>query len=171
MKLRSDKGALHQVLVSDKAGETYARYISSDEEIGRDIVLENADLVVLFVDAEADSKSLAEHNLIVEKYESLLSRLKIQKKLSAETAYVVVFTKVDMVTTAERKKKMTDRREKLCEKFTEVIGSEPVDVFEVNSKALEDEALNSVFERIISPNTQVESPKEIDWVKIKIDRR
>lgn len=171
IKLRSDKGHAHQVLISDKAGETYSKYISSDEEIGKDIVLENTDLLVLFVDAEADSKSLAEHNLIVEKYESLLLRLKNQKKLSGSTSYVVVFTKADKVTTAEKKKKLADRRELMCKKFAEVLGAEPVEVYEVNSKALEDEALNNVFERIISPKPQVEGPKEIDWVKMEIDRR
>lgn len=171
LKLRSDKGHTHQVLISDKAGETYARYSSSDEEVGRDIVLENADMVVLFVDAEADSKSLAEHNLIVEKYESMLSRLKSQKKLSADISYVVVFTKADKVTTAERKKKLADRRELLCKKFAEVLGADPLEVYEVNSKALDDTALNNVFERVISPKTQEEGPKEIDWVKMEIDRR
>lgn len=171
LKLRSDKGHSHQVLISDKAGETYSKYISSDEEIGKDIVLENADLEVLFVDAEADSKSLAEHNLIVEKYESLLSRLTIQKKLSEATEYVVVFTKADMVTAADRKKKLEDRRELLCKKFAEVLGAEPLEVYEVNSKALDDAALNNVFERIISPKTLAGAPKEIDWVKMEIDRR
>ncbi len=171
LMLRSEKGHTHQVLISDKAGETYARYSSSDEEIGQDIVLENADLVVMFVDAEADSKSLAEHNMIVERYESMLTRLKSQKKLSADTSYVVVFTKVDKVTSAERKKKLADRKTLLYNKFTEVLGSEPNDVYEVNSKSLDDEALNNVFERIISPKPQEEGPKEIDWVKTEIDRR
>ena len=171
LKLRSDKGHTHQVLISDKAGETYARYSSSDEEVGRDIVLENADMVVLFVDAEADSKSLAEHNLIVEKYESMLSRLKSQKKLSADISYVVVFTKADKVTTAERKRKLADRRGLLCKKFAEVLGADPLEVYEVNSKSLDDIALNNVFERVISPKTQEEGPKEIDWVKMEIDRR
>ena len=171
LMLRSEKGHSHQVLISDKAGETYARYSSSDEEIGRDIVLENADLVVMFVDAEAGSKSLAEHNMIVERYESMLTRLKSQKKLSAATSYVVVFTKADKVTSAERKKKLADRKILLCNKFTEVLGSEPIDVYEVNSKSLDDEALNNVFERIISPKPQEEGPKEIDWVKTEIDRR
>lgn len=171
LMLRSEKGHSHQVLISDKAGETYARYSSSDEEIGRDIVLENADLVVMFVDAEAGSKSLAEHNMIVERYESMLTRLKSQKKLSADTSYVVVFTKADKVTTAERKKKLADRKTLLCNKFTEVLGSNPIDVYEVNSKSLDDEALNNVFERILSPKPQEEGPKEIDWVKTEIDRR
>lgn len=171
LKLRSDNGHSHQVLISDKAGETYSKYISSDEEIGKDIVLENADLVVLFVDAEADSKSLAEHNLILEKYESLLSRLRSQKKMSVTTSYVVVFTKADKVATPEKKKKLADRRELLCKKFAEVLGSYPSEVYEVNSKVLDDTALNNVFERVISPKAQVEGPKEIDWVKMEIDRR
>lgn len=170
LRLRSNKGTLHQVLISDKAGETYSKYISSDEEIGRDCVLENADLVVLFVDADADSKSLGEHNLIVEKYESLLTRLKAQNKLGADTAYVVVFAKADKITTDERKKKQAERKELLRKKFTEVLETEPLGVYEVNSKALDDVALNSVFERIIRPKPQGEGPKEIDWVKMEIDR-
>ena len=171
LNLRSVKGDLHQVLISDKAGETYARYSSSDEEIGRDIVLENADLVVMFVDAEADSKSLAEHNMIVERYESMLTRLKTQKKLNDATNYVIVFSKADKVTTDERKKKLADRKTLLCNKFTEVLGTEPIEVYEVNSKSLGDEALNNVFDRIISPKPQVKGLKEIDWVKSEIDRR
>ena len=76
-----------------------------------------------------------------------------------------------MVTATERKKKLAERKKLLCKKIADVLGTEPVEVYEVNSKALEDEALNSVFERIISPKTQVEGPKEIDWVKMGIDRR
>lgn len=171
LKLRSGEGHLHQVLISDKAGETYAKYISSDEEIRRDIVLEKADLVVLFVDADADSKSLAKHNLIVERYESLLLRLEAQNKLNAITTYVVVFTKADKVITVEQKKKLAERREDLCAKFAEVLGTPPIGVYEVNSKAIDDVALNNVFEKIISPMPQEKGPKEIDWVKMEIDRR
>lgn len=169
LKLRSDKGVLHQVLVSDKAGETYSRYISSDEEIRRDIVLEKADLVVLFVDSVVDSKSLAEHNLIVEKYESLLTRLKIQKKISADTLYIVVFTKADKVKITGNEKKYLVRKNQLCGKIKEVIGVAPIDVYEVNSKNIDDVCLNRVFETIISPKPQGNIPKEIDWAKMEIE--
>ena len=84
---------------------------------------------------------------------------------------MVVFTKADMVTAADRKKKLADRRELLCKKFAEVLGAEPLEVYEVNSKALDDAALNNVFERIISPKPLAGGPKEIDWVKMEIDRR
>lgn len=171
LKLRSQDGKLHQILISDKAGETYSKYISSDEEIGKDIVVEKTDIMVLFVDAEADSKALAEHNLIVEKYESLLSRLKSQKKLGDTTIYAVVFTKTDKVNTDERKRKLKERKELLCNKFAEVLGVQPEEVYEVNSKNLDDVELNNVFEKIISPKQEVETPKEIDWVKMEIERR
>ena len=75
------------------------------------------------------------------------------------------------MTTADRKKKLEDRKELLCKKFEEALGVKPVEVYEVNSKALEDTALNNVFERIISPKPQVEGPKEIDWVKMELERR
>ena len=168
-KLCSDKGKYHEILVSDKAGETYSKYTSSDEEITKDIVLANADLVVFFVDAEEDSRSLAAHNLIAEKYESLLTRLKAQKKIIEGTPYVIVFTKADKVATEERKRKLADRKEKMCAVFCTNIGVAPDQVYEVNSKALDDEQLNQVFDRIIQPREKGEEPKNLDWVKMEIE--
>ena len=169
-KLRSDKGVF-RVLVSDKAGETYTKYTSSDEEIGRDVVIENADLMVLFVDADADSRSLAEHNLIVEKYVSLLTRLKAQKKITEGLKYLVVFTKADKVQTEDRKRRLAERKNLICSSFTEVLGIQPIDVYEVNSKDLNNAGLNSVFEKILSPKQQTESCREMDWVKMEIEKR
>lgn len=74
--LRSEEGKIHQVVLSDKAGETYLKYTSSDDEVKEDRVLENADLIVFFVDAEVDTQKLADHIFISEKYEGLLTRLK-----------------------------------------------------------------------------------------------
>ena len=171
LKLRLNKRDSYQILISDKAGETYSKYISSDEEIEHDIVLENADLMVLFVDADIDCKSLAEHNLIVEKYESMLLRLKKQKKINSTKPYIVVFTKSDKVTSEEQKKKLSTRKDELCNKFEEILEVRPLEVYEVNSKSLDNPALNKVFEYIIRPKEHEECSKEIDWVKMEIDKR
>lgn len=167
--LRSVQGKLHQIIVSDKAGETYSKYISSDEEIKKDIVLQSADLILFFVDAELDSKSLAEHNLIAEKYESILTRLKAKGKINEGTTYAVVFTKVDKVNTDERKKKLADRCEKIKQLFVELTGTEAEGVYEVNSRDLNNESLNELFAKIISPKQATEAVKEIDWVKMEIE--
>lgn len=167
--LRSVQGKLHQIIVSDKAGETYSKYISSDEEIKKDIVLQSADLILFFVDAELDSKSLAEHNLIAEKYESILTRLKAKGKINEGTTYAVVFTKVDKVNTDERKKKLADRCEKIKQLFVELTGTEAEGVYEVNSRDLINESLNELFAKIISPKQATEAVKEIDWVKMEIE--
>ena len=37
IKLKSNKGQKHQILVSDKAGETYQKYLSSDEDVEGDL--------------------------------------------------------------------------------------------------------------------------------------
>lgn len=168
--LCSDKGSYHEVLVSDKAGETYSKYTSSDEEITKDIVFAKADLIVFFVDAEEESRSLASHNLIAEKYESLLSRLKSQHKIVVGTPYFVVFSKVDKVTTDERKKKFADRKEKMRNVFSTSLGTAPARVFEVNSRALDNEQLNQVFAEIIRPKERGDDPKGIDWVKTEIEK-
>lgn len=168
-KLRSNKGALHQILISDKAGETYSKYISSDNEIKNDIVLENTDLILFFVDAELDSRSLAEHNLIAEKYQSILTRLKSQGKLKEKTPYILVFTKIDKV--SNEKKSLTDRREKLRDLFMEVIGTAAEGIYEVNSKDLNSEQLNELFAKIISPKLAPLTAKELDWVRMEIEKK
>ncbi len=167
--LQSEDGSKRQIVISDKAGETYANYTSSDKEIMNDCVLEKADLTIYFVDAEVDSRKLAEHNQIIEKYESLLTRLKGLHKIGTNHTYIIVFTKADKVNGEDRKKKLADRRELVRVMFKDQLGTEPQKVFEVNSKKLDDEELNNVFEMILSPLSIPESPKELDWVKIEID--
>ena len=169
--LRSEKGEKHQVILSDKAGETYLKYTSSDDEVKEDRVLENADLIVFFVDAEVDTQKLADHIFISEKYEGLLTRLKAQHKITALTSYIMVFTKIDKVDSDERREKLADRKKKLSAIFTENIGKEPNQIYEVNSKDLSHDGLNQVFEKIISPLTSVEAAKELDWVKMEIDKQ
>ena len=167
---RSENNKSHQVIVSDKAGETYSKYISSDHEIEKDIVLQNADLVLFFIDAELDNKSLAEHNLMAEKYESILTRLKAKGKIGERTDYIVVFTKADRVNTEERKKKLAERSEKFKQLFKESIGAEASGVFEVNSRDLNNESLNKLFAQIISPKQPTQAVKELDWVKMEIEK-
>ncbi|MBO6030465.1 MAG: hypothetical protein J6Q22_03245 [Prevotella sp.] len=170
LQLRSDRGVIHRVLVSDKAGETYRQYISSDEEAGKDIVLSNADIVLFFVDAEADSQKLAEHNLIMEKYESVLTRLVKQQKIGSETEYYMVFTKIDKVVGEDRRMKLVDRKNKICGKFAELIGSDPLAVYEVNSHDIDDASLNTVFGQIIAPRNKTSFQPELDWVKMEIEK-
>ena len=61
------------------------------------------------------------------------------------------------------------RKNQLCGKIKEVIGVAPIDVYEVNSKNIDDVCLNRVFETIISPKPQGNIPKEIDWAKMEIE--
>lgn len=169
--LRSEEGKIHQVILSDKAGETYLKYTSSDDEVKDDRVLENADLIVFFVDAEVDTQKLADHILIAEKYEGLLTRLKVQHKITALTSYIMVYTKIDKVVSGERRKKLADRKKNLSAVFTDNIGKAPEQIYEVNSKDLNHNALNQVFEKIISPLTSVEAAKELDWVRMEIEKQ
>ena len=170
LKLLTDKGQYHDILVSDKSGETYSKYISSDDDIETDIVLANADMVVFFVDAEEDSGRLAAHNLMVEKYESLLTRLKAQQRLTDWMQYVVVFTKIDKVVTEERKNKLAERKELMCGVFKNIIGCDPRSVFEVNSTNFSNESLNELFGIILCPKERGEEQKNLDWVKAEIEK-
>ena len=83
----------------------------------------------------------------------------------------MVFTKIDKVVSDERRKKLADRKKNLSSVFTDNIGKAPEQIYEVNSKDLNHNALNQVFEKIISPLTSVEAAKELDWVKMEIDKQ
>lgn len=165
LNLKAENGVLHQVLVSDKAGETYSKYISSDVETRSDIVLEKSDLVIFFVDAEVDCRSLKEHNLIIEQYGSLLTRLKVHNKIGIQTKYVIVFTKFDKVSTDDLRSKFKTRSKEICLMFTDKIGVASQNNYEVDSTTLENENLNKVFSELIKPIELNEVDKEVDWVK------
>lgn len=166
--LKSEKGNIHQIVVSDKAGETYRQYGSSDEEVKKDCVLKNTDLIIFFVDALEISGSLPKFNLILEKYESLLNRLRGESKICGRTIYSIVFSKFDEVDEASYDK-FSERKAKIAQKFEEKIGVKPKNIYSVNSKDLENSELNDVFAEILEPKIHGEALKELDWVKNDID--
>lgn len=171
LKLRSEgDGSYHDILVSDKAGETYSKYISSDRDTETDNVLINADIVVFFVDAEIDSGRLATHNLLVENYESLLTRLKIQQKLLDGLSYIVVYSKIDKVNTDELKKKLSERKKQTCGVFKNIIGRDPESVCDVNSTDLNDNHLEALFCKLIQPKGSYQEQHDLDWVKSEIEK-
>lgn len=170
VKLKSQNGTVHQILISDKAGETYQKYLSSNDDIERDIVLMNSDLVIFFIDAEADSKSLAKHNLIVDDYSSLLKRLKKLNKVGPLTKYLLVFTKFDKVTTDEKKAKLAERKVEIENLFERMLGERPEHVCEVNSTDLNNKPLEYVFAKLLCPLAPREEIKELDWVKTEIEK-
>ncbi len=169
IKLKSNKGPKHQILVSDKAGETYQKYLSSDEAVEGDFVLGNADLVIFFIDGDADSSGLAKHNLIIDNYSSMLTRLKEQKKIDETSNYIIVYTKIDKVSGDERKAKITTRETEIRALFEEKIGIAAKQIYEVNSTDVNDKALNEVFALLLAPIVPTDAPKGLDWAKMEIE--
>lgn len=165
--LKSGNGT-HQIIISDKAGETYRQYGSSDDEVKKDKVIENADLIIFFIDALEVSGSLPKFNLILEKYESLLYRLKRLNKISDKTSYVIALSKIDKVNDTSLEK-FKERKGGLSHKFEEIIGVAPQKIYSVNSKKLDNPKLNEVFSVILEPKIVGETQRELDWVKNDID--
>lgn len=169
MKLRTEKGISYRILISDKAGETYQTYLSKDKSIEGDVVIENSDLLLFFVDADFDSRSLAKHNLVMDNYRSLLTRLKEKGKIGASTAYALVYTKSDLVATEDRKIKLESRKTEIKALFEGIIGVTCEQEFEVNSKAPDNEPLNDAFVMLIRPLPPKESVVSLNWVKDEIE--
>ena len=169
IKLKSNKGPKYHILVSDKAGETYQKYLSSDEAVEGDLVLKNAELIIFFIDGDADSSGLAKHNLIIDNYSSMLTRLKEQKKIGETSNYIIVFTKIDKVTNDERKVKLAAREKEIVALFEEKIGVAAEQIYKVNSTDLNDKALNEVFALLLAPIVSTDAPKGLDWAKIEIE--
>ena len=133
------------------------------------MVIENSDLLLFFVDADFDSRSLAKHNLVMDNYRSLLTRLKEKGKIGASTAYALVYTKSDLVATEDRKIKLESRKTEIKALFEGIIGVTCEQEFEVNSKAPDNEPLNDAFVMLIRPLPPKESVVSLNWVKDEIE--
>lgn len=136
LNLKDEKnGTERQLVLSDRAGETYYGYISDASLIEKDRTLSRADRVLLFVDSEKmldDTEYLG----MKDDYKMLLSRLLKAGKYPKDALLYVVFNKFDKV--IKKKEKTYDLRKQEMLEIFKIIKEEPDGVFQVDSKSLND---------------------------------
>lgn len=124
-------GAKRQIIISDRAGETYYQYVSNDALVEKDKTLTRADRVLLFVDSE--KLMTTQYVSMMDDYRTLLKRLKDVGKYPSDAVLYAVFNKIDKIDA--KSATFTKRKESMINIFK--ILKENVDkVFEVDSKHL-----------------------------------
>ena len=135
-------GAKRQIIISDRAGETYYQYVSSDALVAKDKTLTRADRVLLFVDSE--KLMTTQYVSMMDDYRTLLKRLKDVGKYPSDAVLYAVFNKIDKIDAKSATFKK--RKESIINIFKML--KENVDkVFEVDSKhLLPDENTSDIWE-------------------------
>lgn len=124
-------GVKRQIIISDRAGETYYQYVSNDALVVKDKTLTRADRVLLFVDSE--KLMTTQYVSMMDDYRTLLKRLKDVGKYPSDAVLYAVFNKIDKIDA--KSATFTKRKESMINIFK--LLKENVDkVFEVDSKHL-----------------------------------
>lgn len=125
-------GARRHLVISDRAGETYFQYLSSDTLVEKDKTLSRADRILLFVDSEkmVGTKYVS----MQDDYRSLLKRLKKADKLPVNALVYVVFNKYDKI--AESKKGTFESRKAAMLDIFKIVKDKVDEIFLVDSKHL-----------------------------------
>lgn len=124
-------GVKRQIIFSDRAGETYYQYVSSDALVEKDKTISRADRVLLFVDSE--KLMTPQFVSIMDDYRTLLNRLLKAGKYPSKAVLYVVFNKIDKIDA--KSNVFQKRRESMLSVFRILKGKADA-VFEVDSKHL-----------------------------------
>lgn len=125
-------GERRLLVISDRAGETYFQYLSSDTLVEKDKTLSRADRILLFVDSERMVG--AQYVSMQDDYRSLLKRLKKANKLPETASVYIVFNKYDKII-ASQKRIFENRKCAMLDIF-KIVKESPDEVFLVDSKHL-----------------------------------
>ena len=161
-----------QIIISDRAGETYNKYIDSDERIKNDMSLPRAQRVMIFLDA---SQLESEWDLLETKFESLFRRIKEEGKYPTNAEFTLVFNKYDLaVRTEKAKKEYGGKKAEVIPFFKNLLGMDYIDAIEVDSKHIRQNEsfvnlVRSFLTRdkgLVSKETKLK--KQLDWVAEKL---
>lgn len=126
-------GVKRQIVISDRAGETYFQYLSDDSLVKNDKTLSRADKVILFVDSEKMIGN--QYVAMMDDYRMLLTRLKNAKKFPPCAMLYVVFNKIDKI---KKSKAVFEKRKAGMLDIFKILKDKADGVFEVDSKHLDD---------------------------------
>lgn len=161
------------VIISDRSGEDYMEYANKKDTVSKDILLQNADRVIFFVDSTelVDSTRL----VIKQRITNLLINLQENEVFRSQLKVNVLFNKIDLIDDREA---FEDKKSIFLKLFNEQIGLASIEFQELTSNRIDNNVeLKKMFETIIdtsSHSSRVNNDniyKELDWVKTLIKSR
>lgn len=163
-----------QLIISDRAGETYKDYANIKEKIKRDESLPRAQRVLLFVDS---TQMESGWDIQEGRFQQLFSGLKECDKMPKEATFTLIFNKIDLTRgNAAIKSAYEAEKGNVIHFFCKEIGlsEEELDVRELDSKHLHN---NTEFENLVkdlikkddtSKSDEQKLKKSLDWVSEKL---
>lgn len=163
-----------QLILSDRAGETYRKYVDVKENIKKDESLPRAQRVLVMV----DSTQLKDGWDIQEgRFRQLIEGMQECGKMPQDATFTLLFNKIDLVRAdAEFKAAYAADKQTVIDFFCSELGLEPgsLDVREIDSKHIHN---NTEFENLVndlikkddtSKNEEQKLKKVLDWVGEKL---
>lgn len=163
-----------QIIISDRAGETYGKYVDIKEHIKKDESIPRAQRVLIFL----DTTNLSEKWDIEEgKFRQLFGGLKECSKMPKDATYTLLFNKIDLVEKdGQKKNDYVASKQMIVDFFCSQLelSSEDLDCREIDSKHVHN---NERFEELVkdlvkkddaSKNEEQRLKKVLDWVGEKL---
>ncbi len=155
------------IVISDHSGEDYRKYSEVKGSLEEDILIQNADRLLLFVDV----KELIGAGFLpmMERYTSLINNMKESGVFKPDLKVQVLYNKCDCIN--DKQEAFEKKSKSLMDKFSKLIGYEIVDTFNIVSNQIDNsDELRRLFLDVVESNVQKErgamSNTELDWVKL-----
>lgn len=163
-----------QLIISDRAGETYKKYVDIKDHIKKDESLPRAQRVLIMMDS---TQLQTGWDVQEGRFRQLFAGLKECGKMPKEASFTLLFNKIDLVRgNAELKSVYESEKDTVVNFFrTELeLGEEKLDVREIDSKHIHN---NTEFETLVSDLIKKDDTskaeeqrlkKSLDWVGEKL---
>lgn len=155
-------------IFSDHSGEDYRTYANQKDEIKNDVLIQNADRILFFVDIPSllDNKFLR----MTEEYKNLLTNMKSAGIFRQQTKIMLLFNKIDIVNDDTEKERYEEKKKVLIPIFASIIGINNIQTIELTSNNIDkSDHLKSLLQDIAqsdSIQTWIDNNEsDLDWVK------
>lgn len=155
-------------IFSDHSGEDYRKYANHKDEIKNDVLIQNADRILFFVDIPSllDTKFLR----MVQDYKNLLSNMKSADIFRPQTKITLLFNKIDIINDDATKERYEEKKKVLTPIFRSIIGINEIETIELTSNNIDkSDDLKSLLQDIAQSNsiqTWIDNNEsDLDWVK------
>ncbi len=162
-----------QLIISDRPGETYRKYVDTKAKINEDQSLPRAQRVIIMV----DTAQVNNWDVLRGRFKQLFNGLKEYHKMPTDATYTLLFNKIDLVRNNESMQKAYNAtKQEIFDFFCEEIGlvAADLDCREIDSKhALQDDAFKTFVKDLVrkddsSKSEEQKLKKMLDWVGEKI---
>lgn len=164
----SKEGKEKVTIFSDHSGEDYREYAEKKGKIEKDILIQNADRILFFIDVP---KLLGTDYLQMHQYyKNLLNNMKTAGIFRSQTNICILFNKIDTVSESEAPR-YEKKKQAILPTFRNIIGRQNIEIIELTSNdILKSDTLKRLLQNIVESESNQNwnvllGEVNLDWVK------